>query len=73
MLVKHMENLLLDEYSDLRLPMGIADSPDIFQASMSKLTVALEFVRTYLDDLLCIMKASLDYHLDHLRLVLTRL
>ncbi len=53
--------------------MGIAGSPDIFQAKMSKLMVALEFVRTYLDDLLCITKASLDDHLDHLRLVLTRL
>ena len=53
--------------------MGIAGSPDIFQAKMSELMVALEFVRTYLDDLLCITKASLDDHLDHLRLVLTRL
>ncbi len=53
--------------------MGIAGSPDIFQAKMSNLMVALEFVRTYLDDLLCITKASLDDHLDHLRLVLTRL
>ena len=35
--------------------------------------VALEFIRTYLDDLLCITKTSLDDHLDHLRLVLTRL
>jgi hypothetical protein len=40
---------------------------------MSELMVALEFVRTYLDDLLCITKASLDDYLDHLRLVLTRL
>eukprot|EP00804_Cyclotella_cryptica_P029463 CCRYP_011269-RB/>CCRYP_011269-RB protein AED:0.46 eAED:0.43 QI:0/0/0/1/0/0/3/0/281 len=39
---------------------------------MSELMVALEFVRTYLDDLLCITKASLG-HLDYLRLVLTRL
>ena len=61
------------KYSYLRLPMGIAGSPDIFQAKMSKLMVALEFVRTYLDDLLCITKASLDDHFDHLRLVLTRL
>ncbi len=53
--------------------MGIAGSPDIFQAKMSELMGALEFVRTYLDDLLCITKASLDNHLDHLRLVLTRL
>jgi hypothetical protein len=53
--------------------MGIAGSPDIFQAKMSELMVVLEFVRTYLDDLLCITKASLDDHLDHLRLVLIRL
>jgi len=45
----------------------------LFQAKMSKLMVALEFVRTYLDDLLCITKASLVNHIDHLRLVLTRL
>eukprot|EP00804_Cyclotella_cryptica_P000990 CCRYP_012333-RA/>CCRYP_012333-RA protein AED:0.27 eAED:0.27 QI:54/-1/1/1/-1/0/1/120/137 len=61
------------KYSYLRLPMGIAGSPDIFQAKMSELMVALEFVRTYLDDLLCITRASLDDHLDHLRRVLTRL
>ncbi len=61
------------KYSYLRLPMGIAGSPDIFQAKMSKLMVPLEFVRTYLDDLLGITKANLDDHLDHLRLVITRL
>ncbi len=53
--------------------MGIAGSTDIFQAKISKLMVALEFVRTYLDDLLCINKASLDEPLEHLRLVFTRL
>jgi hypothetical protein len=52
--------------------MGIAGSPDIFQAKMSELMVALEFIRTYLDDFLCITKASLVGHLDNLRLVLTR-
>ena len=53
--------------------MGIAGSPDIFQAKMSELMVALDFATPYLDDLLCITKASLDNHLVHLRLVLTRL
>ena len=38
------------KYSYLRLPMGVAGSPDIFQAKMSELMVALEFVRAYLDD-----------------------
>ena len=47
--------------------MGIAGSPDIFQAKMSELMVALEFVNTYLDDLLCITRASLDNHLAKLR------
>eukprot|EP00804_Cyclotella_cryptica_P020334 CCRYP_014060-RA/>CCRYP_014060-RA protein AED:0.31 eAED:0.31 QI:0/-1/0/1/-1/1/1/0/510 len=61
------------KYSYLRLLMGIAGSPDIFQAKMSELMVALEFMRTYLDDLLCITRASLDDNLDHLRLALTRL
>jgi hypothetical protein len=61
------------KYSYLRLLMGIAGSPDIFQAKVSELMVALVLVRTYLDDLLCITKASLDNHLDHLRLVFTRL
>jgi hypothetical protein len=46
--------------------MGIAGSPDIFQTKMSELMVALEFVRAYLDDLLCITKASLEDHLDKL-------
>ena len=35
--------------------------------------VALEFIRAYLDDLLCITKASLEIHLDKLKMVLTRL
>ncbi len=42
------------KYSYLRLPMGIAGSPDIFLAKTSELMVALEFVGMYIDDLLCI-------------------
>jgi hypothetical protein len=61
------------KHSYLRLTMGIAGSPDIFQAKMSVLMVALEFVKTYLDDLLCITWASLEDHLEKLREVLTRL
>jgi hypothetical protein len=44
------------KYSYKRLPMGIAGSPNIFQEKMSDLMVTLEFVRTYLDDLLIITK-----------------
>jgi hypothetical protein len=61
------------KYIYKRLPMGIAGSPDIFQAKMSELMIALEYVQTYLDDLLIITKASLSDHLDKLKKVLTRL
>jgi hypothetical protein len=53
--------------------MGIAGSPDIFQEKMSELIESLEFVRAYLDDLLCISKLSLVDHLDKLEVVLRRL
>jgi hypothetical protein len=41
-------------YQYLRLPMGISCSPDIFQEKMSDLMQDLNFVRTYLDELLVI-------------------
>ena len=53
--------------------MGIAGSPDIFQGKMSELMESLEFVRAYLDDLLCISKLSLEDHLEKLEEVLRRL
>ena len=40
------------KYEYLRLPMGLANSPDIFQEKMSTLMDGLEFVRKYLDDCL---------------------
>jgi len=52
--------------------MGIAGSPDIFQAKMLELMVALQFVKTYLHDLLCITRASLEDHLEKQREVLGR-
>jgi hypothetical protein len=55
--------------SYLRLPMGVACSPDIFQAKMSELMGTLEIVPTYIDDLLCITKGSLDDHLSKLERV----
>jgi hypothetical protein len=46
--------------------MGIADSPDIFQGNMLEMMESLEYVRVYLDDLLCISKLSLEDHLEKL-------
>jgi hypothetical protein len=40
---------------------------------MSELMGTLEFVETYIDDLLCITKGSLDDHLNLLRRVFIRL
>ena len=53
--------------------MAIAGSPDIFQSKMSELMSALEFVRIYLDDLLVITRASLEDHLEKLRMVFLKL
>ncbi len=58
------------KYSYKRLPMGIAGSPDIFQEKMLELMESLEFVRAYLDNLLCISKLSLEDHLEKLEVVL---
>ncbi len=55
------------------LPMGIAGFPDIFQAKMMEIMANLEFVRAYIDDLLCITKGTLEDHLAKLDLVLSRL
>jgi hypothetical protein len=58
------------KYSYKRLPMDIAGSPDIFQGKMLELMETLEYVRAYLDDLLCISKLSLEDHLEKLEEVL---
>ena len=50
------------EYSYLRLPMEIAGGPDIFQEKMSDLMRTLEYVRTYIDDLLIITIGTFDEH-----------
>ena len=61
------------KYSYLRLPMGVAGSPDIFQEKMTGLMAHLEYVKAYIDDLLIISKDSFKDHLDKLEVVLRRL
>ncbi len=61
------------KYSYKQLPMGIAGSPDISQGKMSELMEYLEYVRAYLDDLLCNFKLSLEDHLEKLERVLRQL
>jgi hypothetical protein len=64
---------LWGKYSYLRLPMGFADSADIFQAEMGNLMASLKYVRAYIDDLLIITKRSLGDHLAKLEAVFIRL
>ena len=50
-------------YSYLRLPIGIACSPDIFQVKMSKQIVAMELIYAFIDDLLFIVSVNMSSHL----------
>ena len=71
------------KYEYLRLPMGLKNSPDIFQEKMSDLMAGLEFVRVYIDDMLCITNRNKDVeetdqevwnrHLEQLEKVFERL
>jgi Reverse transcriptase (RNA-dependent DNA polymerase) len=64
---------LWGKYKYKRLTIGIKIAPDIFQNVMSKLTQDLEYVKTYLDDLLIITNSSFAEHLTKLEMVLARL
>ena len=61
------------KYEYLHLPMGLINSPDIFQEAMSTLMDGLEFVRMYLDDCLCLTSGTWEDHLEKLKQVLVRL
>jgi RNase H-like domain found in reverse transcriptase len=53
--------------------MGLCNSPNIFQEKMSKLFDGLEFVRTFINDLLRLRKGSFEDRLEKLEQVLHRL
>ena len=50
--------------------MGLCNSPDIFQEKMNELFYGLDYVRTYIDDLLLISKKSSEDHFKKLDKVL---
>jgi hypothetical protein len=56
-----------------RLPMGLCNSPDIFQEKISEIMGDLEYVRAYIDDILLLSKDTWENHLNKLDLVLQRL
>ena len=61
------------KYEYLRLPMGLCNSPDIFQEKMGELFAGVEFARAYIDDLLVLSTSTLQDHLEKLEQVLKRL
>lgn len=61
------------KYEYLRLPMGLCNSPDIFQEHMSELMCELEYVRAYIDDVAILSTTTWDDHLEKVDTVLTRL
>ncbi len=62
-----------EKYSYKRLPMRFGGSANIFLTQIKDLMAALEFVQAYMDDLLIIMRRTLDKHLQRMETVLTRL
>jgi hypothetical protein len=63
----------IEKYKYKRLPMGIKIAPDVFQNVMSKLVQDMEYVMTYLDDLLILTNSSFKDHLLKIEMVLARL
>ena len=53
--------------------MGVAGSPDIIQEKYLGLMSILEFVRTYVDNLLIILQESFKDHLEKLEAALKKL
>ena len=60
-------------YEYQRLPMGMCNSPDIFQENMSEIFVGLDTVCVYNDYLLNVIKGSWTEHRTVLKDMLTYL
>ena len=52
-----------------KLPMGLCNSPDIFQDKMNELFSSLEYVRAYIDDILIVSNESFEDHLNKIHKV----
>jgi transposase InsO family protein len=61
------------KYRYRRLPMGIKNSPDIFQAVINDLLGDLDFAQVYLDDILITSDGTFQDHLQKLEIVFKRL
>ena len=54
------------KYRYKRLPMGVACSPDIFQAKIYELLGDIDGTKAYIDDILVVQKGTFDEHLQQL-------
>ena len=61
------------KYRYKRLPMGVANSPDIFQQKMNDLFHGFEFIRAYIEDVLILTKVDWTDHVHNLELTLNKL
>ena len=61
------------KYEYQKLPMGLCNSPEIFQEQLSHLFRDLEYVREYIDDLLITSNSTVDDHLVKVDTVLAKL
>ena len=62
-----------DKYEYQKLPITVCYSSDIYQQKMNKLFNTLEYVRTYIDNLLIISNNSFKDHIDKLDKALSKL
>ena len=56
-----------------KLPMGLCNSPDIFQEKMNELFNGLEYVRAYIDYLLFNSNSNFDDYVNIVKIVLKKL
>ena len=60
-------------YCYKRLPMGVANSPDIFQQNMNDLSHGFGFIRAYIDDMLVISRIIWTDQVQRLELTINGL
>ena len=53
--------------------MGLSNSPDIFQEKMNEFFNGLEYIRTYIDDILIISKKSFENYISKPVKILSKL
>ena len=56
-----------------RLPMGVVNSPDIFQHKMNDLFHGFGLISAYIDDLLILSIGDWTYHVHKLELTLNKM